>query len=128
MEVKKDLKYSKEHECVRVDEKTIYIGITDYAQDSLGDVVFVELPEVGDTFDADDEFAVVESVKAASDIYAPASGTVIEINEELEDMPELVNEAPYESWFIAMEIDDLSKLDSLMDWEEYQKFCEEEEA
>ncbi|HHW71365.1 MAG TPA: glycine cleavage system protein GcvH [Clostridiales bacterium] len=128
MEIKENLKYSRDHEWVKIEGDKVYIGITDYAQDSLGDVVFVELPEVGDTFDAGDDFAVVESVKAASDIYTPVSGTVVEINEELENMPEMVNEAPYESWFIALEIDDPSELDSLMDWEEYQKFCEEEEA
>ena len=89
-------------------------------------MVFVELPEVGEEFDAEEAFGVVESVKAASDVYVPISGTVVEVNEELEDMPEKVNEEPYESWFIAMEIEDTSELDSLMDWEAYRKFCEEE--
>ncbi len=126
MEVREDLKYSKDHEWIKIEGNKIYIGITDYAQDSLGDVVFVELPEVGEEFDAEEAFGVVESVKAASDVYVPISGTVVEVNEELEDMPEKVNEEPYESWFIAMEIEDTSELDSLMDWEAYRKFCEEE--
>lgn len=126
MEVRKDLKYSKDHEWVRVEEDKVYVGITDYAQDSLGDVVFVELSEVGEELSVGDAFGVVESVKAASDVYSPVVGTIVEVNEELMDMPEKINEEPYESWFIALDVEDIDELDALMDWETYEKFCEEE--
>lgn len=126
MQNKEELKFSKDHEWVNVDGDRAYVGITDYAQDSLGDIVFLELAEEGDELSAGDEFGVVESVKAASDIYAPVSGTVVEVNEDLLDAPEEINANPYESWFIAIEIEDTSELDELLDWEAYEKFCEEE--
>jgi len=126
MKVIEGLKYSKDHEWVKVDGNKAIIGITDYAQDSLGDVVFVDLPEPGETVNAGDAAAVVESVKAAADIYSPVSGTIIEVNTELEGSPELINEDPYQNWIIVVEINDASELDSLMDAEEYERFCKEE--
>jgi len=126
MKVIEGLKYSKDHEWVKVDGNKAIIGITDYAQDSLGDVVFVDLPEPGETVNAGDAAAVVESVKAAADIYSPVSGTIIEVNTELEGSPELINEDPYQNWIIVVEINDASELDFLMDAEEYERFCKEE--
>ena len=103
-EVPEDLSYTKDHEWVLIeDDGNVKVGITDYAQDSLSDVVFVELPEVGDEFSKDDAMAVAESVKAASDIYAPISGTIVALNEKLEESPELVNESPYDfGWMVIM--------------------------
>ena len=124
-----DLKYAETHEWLRQDgDGLITIGITDYAQDSLGDVVYVELPEVGDQLSAQDEAGAVESVKAASDIYAPVSGEVIAINEELEDAPETINESPYaDGWFFQMRMSDPSELDSLLNAEQYITTTEEED-
>lgn len=111
-----DLKYSKDHEWTKVEGDIVTIGIDDYAQDQLGEVVFVELPEVGDTFSEGDEFGTVESVKAVSEMYIPVSGEITEVNEALEDAPELVNNSPYEEgWIIKVKADDLSELDKLMD-------------
>lgn len=121
------LKYSKDHEWVKIDGDRAYIGITDHAQESLGDIVFVELPEVDVKLDAGDQLAVVESVKAASDVYSPISGTVIEVNEELDASPELINENAYDSWIAILSIKDVSELDELMDETEYEKFCAEED-
>ncbi|WP_129721809.1 glycine cleavage system protein GcvH [Xylanivirga thermophila] len=121
------LKYSKDHEWVKIDGDRAYIGITDHAQKSLGDIVFVELPEVDVELDAGDQLAVVESVKAASDVYSPISGTVIEVNEELDASPELINENAYDSWIAILSIKDVSELDELMDETEYEKFCKEED-
>lgn len=121
-----ELKYSKEHEWVKLEGDRAYIGITDYAQDSLGDIVFVELPEEGEELEAGDVLGAVESVKAASDIYAPISGKVVEVNEELEDAPEMINEEPYEAWIAVLEISDPSELEDLLSAEEYEKLCEEE--
>ncbi len=124
--VPSDLKYSKEHEWVRIDGNRVTIGITDYAQDSLGDIVFVELPAVGDTLEKDDTFGVVESVKAASDIFTPLSGKVVEVNEALEEAPETINNDPYgEGWIVVLELSDPSELDDLLSAEEYQAFLEE---
>lgn len=118
-------KYDQEHEWVRVEGDEAIIGISDYAQDQLSDVVYVELPEVGDTFDKGDIFAVVESVKAASDVYMPISGDILEINEALEDSPELVNEDPFgEAWFVRVSMADPGELDELMDVDEYKEFVE----
>jgi len=118
-------KYDKEHEWIRVEGDEGVIGISDYAQDQLSDVVYVELPEVGDSFERGDVFAVVESVKAASDVYMPVGGEVLEINEELEDMPELVNQDPYgEAWFVRIAIADPAELDDLMDADAYRAFVE----
>ena len=128
MEFPEELKYTEEHEWVLVEDDIVTIGITDFAQDSLGDVVFVELPEVGATLEAGKPFGVVESVKAVSDIYAPVSGEVVEVNEELPDAPETINTSPYEDgWMIKVKLSDKSQLDDLLDADEYQDFIEEEE-
>lgn len=123
-----DLKYASSHEWARRDEDgNITVGITDHAQDALGDVVFVELPEVGAQFDAGDEAGVVESVKAASDVYAPVSGEVLEINSKLEDDPEMVNAEPYgDGWFYRLKPGDLAELDNLMSAEDYKAQCDNE--
>lgn len=126
MKVIEGLKYAKGHEWVRMEGNRAYIGITDFAQDELGDIVFIELPEVGTDVEVDDILGSIESVKAASDIYAPVSGTVVEVNEELEGSPELVNEEPFESWIAVIEVNDTGELDDLMDADAYEKFCEEE--
>jgi glycine cleavage system H protein len=116
-------KYSEEHEWVRVEGGEGVIGITDYAQDQLSDVVYVELPEVGDVFEKGDILATVESVKTASDVYMPVGGEVLEINEALEDSPELVNKDPYgQAWFVRIAIDDPAELDDLMDAGAYKAF------
>ncbi|MDH3994079.1 MAG: glycine cleavage system protein GcvH [Gammaproteobacteria bacterium] len=123
-----ELKYASSHEWARLEEDgTVTIGITDHAQDALGDVVFVELPDVGTTLAAAEEAGVVESVKAASDIYAPIAGEVIAINEKLEDEPETVNSDPYnDGWFYKLQPADSSELDALMSAEDYALQCEEE--
>ena len=126
MKVIEGLYYSKEHEWVRVEGDKAYIGITDYAQKALGDIVFVELPEMDLEISRDDDFAVVESIKAASDIYSPISGKVIGINESLEDEPEGLNEDPYKNYIVILLLNDDSELDELMSAEEYEKFCHEE--
>ena len=118
-------KYHEEHEWVRVEGSEGVIGISDYAQEQLSDVVYVELPEVGDTFERGEILAVVESVKAASDVYMPVGGEILEINEELEDSPELVNQDPYgEAWFVRFGIADPAELDDLMDAEGYKAYVE----
>ncbi len=123
-----DLKYASSHEWVRVEGDIATVGITDHAQDALGDVVYVELPEVGDHLDAGDEAGVVESVKAASDIYSPISGEVIEINEELADSPETINKDAYhDGWFYKLRISDADELEDLLTAEEYQASVEEDE-
>ena len=125
MNFPKELKYSRTHEWVRFQEDgTAYIGITDYAQDQLGDLVFVNLPSAGDTLQAGESFADVESVKAVSDVNAPVSGTVKEVNEALADAPEKMNEAPYDAWFVLAE--DITDTDGLMTAEEYEAFIAEE--
>ena len=111
-----ELKYSKDHEWAKVDGDIVTVGIDDYAQDQLGEVVFVEVPEVGDTFSKGDEFGTVESVKAVSEIYLPVSGEIVEVNEGLEDAPELVNNSPYEEgWIVKVKAEDLSELDTMLD-------------
>lgn len=123
-----DLKYAKTHEWARVEGDIVTVGITDHAQDALGDVVYVELPEVGDQLHAADEAGVVESVKAASDVYAPVSGEVIEINEDLEDAPETINGDPYgDGWFYKLKLKDAAELDDLLDGAGYQESLEGEE-
>jgi glycine cleavage system H protein len=125
MKIDPGFKYHEEHEWVRVEGDEAVIGISDYAQDQLSDVVYVELPEVGDTFEQGDVFAVVESVKAASDVYMPVSGEILEVNEVLEDSPELVNQDPYgEAWFVRIAMADLSELEGLMDAEAYKAYLE----
>jgi glycine cleavage system H protein len=126
MKVVKGLYYTEDHEWVKVDGEEAYVGIADFAQDSLGDIVYVELPDVDDEFDKEEAFSAVESVKAAADIYMPVDGKVIEINEELLDDPALLNQDPYENWMIKIEMTDKSQLDDLMTSEEYEKFLDEE--
>ncbi len=118
--------YSKSHEYVTVDGTTGFIGISDYAQNALGNVVYVDMPEQGDDIEAGEEFGAVESVKAASDLFAPVSGAVLDINEQLIDNPRLINEDAMANWIIKIEITDPSQLDDLMDEEEYKAFCESE--
>lgn len=121
-----ELKYASSHEWARLEEDgTVTVGISYHAQDSLGDVVFVELPEVGAEYSAGDEAAVVESVKAASDIYAPVSGEIIAVNESLDESPEAVNEYPYsDGWFFRMKPSDVSELENLLSAEDYDAECE----
>jgi glycine cleavage system H protein len=118
------LYYSESHEYVRVEGDFGYIGITDYAQNALGNVVYVDMPDVDDEVSAGEEFGAVESVKAASDLMSPVTGVVVEVNEALEDQPELVNQDAYENWIIKVEISDKSELDNLMDAKAYAAFCE----
>jgi glycine cleavage system H protein len=128
MKIDSDLLYSQDHEWVRVEGEEVVLGISDYAQDQLSDVVYVELPEEGDTFERGDVLAVVESVKTASDVYTPVTGEILEINEALEDSPELVNEDPYgEAWFVRISLENRSELDELMDADAYKAFIEEHE-
>lgn len=128
-EIPSELKYARTHEWARLEEDgTVTVGITDHAQDALGDVVFVEQPEVGAQVAAQEEAGVVESVKAASDIYAPVGGKVIAVNDTLEDAPENVNEDPYgDGWFFKIEPDDTAELDELMDAEGYGEMLESEQ-
>ena len=121
-----DLKFLSSHEWARVEsDGTITIGISDHAQDLLGDIVFVELPEVGQSVDAENDTAIVESVKAASDIYSPLSGEIIEVNSLLEDQPEIINSSPYENgWFFKLTPSDLGELDNLLSPEDYSEVCE----
>jgi glycine cleavage system H protein len=127
MEFPEELKYTEDHEWVQVEGDLIIVGISDFAQDALGDIVFVELPEVGATVTAGKAFGVVESVKAVSDVYAPVSGTVEEINEELPEAPEIINTSPYgDGWMIKIRITDPGQLDGLMDVAEYQAHIAEE--
>lgn len=122
-----DLRYAKDHEWARRENGKVRVGITHYAQDELGDVVFVDLPRVGDQVQAGDAFAVVESVKAVSDIFAPVSGTVVEVNEALNDTPELINSSPYgDGWIAVIEMDNPAELDELMDAEAYRRQVEGE--
>lgn len=122
----KDLRYSEEHEWVKVEGKLVRVGITHFAQAELGDIVFVELPEVGDEVSADEPFGSVESVKTVSELYAPVSGKVVEINEGLNDNPEYVNESPYEkAWMIVIEAKDISEVDQLLTPEQYEEMIKE---
>lgn len=122
-----ELRYSKEHEWVRVEGNKAYIGITYFAQSELGDIVFVELPSVGDEVVQDSSFGSVESVKTVSELYAPVSGKVLEVNAELEDSPELVNESPYEkAWMIVVELEDPSQVDGLLAADEYENMVKED--
>ena len=121
------IKYTREHEWIRIEGDSAIVGITFYAQEQLGDVVFVELPEANTSADKGAEVAVVESVKAASDIYAPVTGTIIESNNELSERPELINEDPEnDGWFFKMQLSDPSELDDLLDEADYQAFIQEE--
>ncbi len=125
MNIPDDLRYSTDHEWIRRDGNVITIGITDYAQDSLGDVVFVEQPEVGQEVAASDTFTEVESTKSVSDIYAPVSGTITEVNAALEDQPELLNSDPYgEGWICRIEMSDTAQFDALLDAAAYRQLTE----
>ena len=115
-----DIKYSQDHEWVRIEGDTVVIGITDYAQDQLGDIVYVEMPPVGDTLARGDEFGTVESVKAVSELFLPVGGEVLKVNADLEDTPELVNQDPYvKGWMVGIKPEDPSEIDGLMDKEAY---------
>ena len=121
MNVPDNLKYSKEHEWVKVEGDTAIVGVTDFAQSELGDIVFVEIDTVGDTIDADEVFGTIEAVKTVSDLFMPAGGEVLELNEKLEDEPELVNSDPYgDGWLIKVKLSDASQLDNLMDAAAYK--------
>jgi glycine cleavage system H protein len=126
-EIKEGLYYSDEHEWVRVDGENAYIGITDYAQHQLGDIVFVELPDLDSEFDAEESIGVIESVKAVSDMHTPVSGTVTAVNEGLDDAPESLNNNPYEEHIVVIKMSDKSELEKLMDAKGYADFCEQEE-
>ena len=117
------LYYSESHEYVKIEGDFAYVGITDYAQNALGNVVYVDLPEVDDEVEADEDFGAVESVKAESDLISPVTGTVVEVNEALEDKPELLNENPFENWIIKVKLSDTAEIDNLMDAQSYEDFC-----
>ena len=121
------LYYSESHEYVRVEGEYGYVGITDYAQHALGNVVYVDMPEVDDEVEADEDFGAVESVKAASDLISPVSGTVVEVNEALEDAPELLNQDAFENWIIKVQLSDKAELDNLMDAAAYEEHCKNED-
>lgn len=124
--IEDDLFYTRDDEWVRVDGDEAVVGVSDYAQDSLSDIVYLELPDVGESFDEGDSFGVIESVKAAADLYMPVGGEVLEVNETLLDEPEAVNEDPYgKAWMVRIKMSDKSQLDSLMDADAYRKYCEE---
>ena len=123
------LKYTKEHEWAQIDGTRVVVGITDFAQEELGDVVFVELPEVGASVEAMASFGVVESVKAVSDLFSPISGEVVEVNSTLEDRPELINEAPYgDGWIIVIEASDTSEFNDLLSSQDYQDYLQQEHS
>ncbi len=127
MKIDPNCRYAKSHEWIRVEGKEGVVGITDYAQNELSDIVYVELPEPGDSFEQGEVYSTVESVKAASDCYLPVTGEILAVNEALADSPELVNSDPYgEGWFIRLKIANPAELDDLMDAKAYQAFCEEE--
>lgn len=127
MSTPKELRYSEEHEWVKVEGERVRVGITEFAQHELGDIVFVELPEVGTEISADEPFGSVESVKTVSELYAPVSGKIVEVNEDLNDNPEFVNESPYEkAWMIVVEMSDSSELDKLLTAEQYEEMINED--
>lgn len=127
MKTLSELSYSNDHEWVKVQGNKAYVGISDYAQHALGDIVFVELPEIDSEFTSGDVFGVIESVKAASDMNIPLSGKVLEINENIVDNPELVNEDSYENWMLVIEIANKEELNELMNEEQYKEYCSKEE-
>lgn len=127
MSTPKDLRYSKEHEWVKVEDGKVRIGITHFAQSELGDIVFVELPQIGDEIQLNEPFGSVESVKTVSELYAPISGKVVEVNSELEDNPEYVNDSPYEkAWMIVVEPSDISEVEALLTPEQYDELIDAE--
>lgn len=122
-----DVKYHKEHTWVKVSGKKATVGITDYAQDALGDIVYIDLPEPDTTVEANSELSEIESTKATSSVISPVSGTIIEVNDDLSESPEIINEEPYgKGWIAVLEIEDMSELDNLMDSSDYEKYIEEE--
>ena len=127
MSIPKQLRYSEEHEWVQVEGNQVIIGITDFAQHELGDIVFVELPEVGATIAADEPFGSVESVKTVSELYAPVAGKIVAVNEDLNDKPELVNESPYEgAWMVKVELEDAGQVDNLLTAEQYEEMINQD--
>lgn len=122
------LKFSKTHEWVKAEGNIATIGLTDFAQDQLGDIVYAEPEPEGTVVELEGIIGTVESVKAASDLYSPVSGEIVEANFEIEDEPEMINQAPWETWFVKIEMDDLSQLDVLLDQDAYDEFCKEEQA
>ncbi len=127
MNIPSELKYSREHEWIRVEDSLATIGITDYAQEELGDIVNVELPDEGSEIHKDESFGAVESVKASSEVFSPLSGKIVEVNEPLMDAPEMINEDPYdEGWMVKIELSDSSELDDLLDAEGYEQYVKEE--
>ncbi|WP_417336924.1 glycine cleavage system protein GcvH [Halobacteriovorax marinus] len=122
--VPKELKYTTDHEWAQLEGDIVTVGITDFAQSSLGDIVFVELPEVGDELSKEDSFGVVESIKSVSDLYSPLAGEVVEVNSELVDSPESCNESPYGSWMIKLKVESADEFNSLMTPEAYSEHCE----
>jgi glycine cleavage system H protein len=128
MEIPEDLKYSREHEWALVEENVATVGITDFAQEQLGDIVFVELPAVGDKVAKDEPVGVIESVKAVSDIYAPVSGIVVEINDDLPESPEMINDDPYgDGWIVKIEFDDPTDLDDLLGSDAYEEYLADQQ-
>ncbi|CFX18489.1 Glycine cleavage H-protein, subgroup [Syntrophomonas zehnderi OL-4] len=125
MNIPQDLLYTNDHEWVRVDGEQAYVGITDFAQDNMGDIVYVEMPEIDDEIAAGDQIAVIESVKAVSSIFCPVGGTIIEINDALESAPELLNEDPYENYVAIVKMDNQDDLDQLLSPAAYEKLCAE---
>jgi glycine cleavage system H protein len=127
MAIPNDLYYAKTHEWLKIDEEIATVGITDFAQNQLSDITFVELPDVGREVEAGDEVAVVESVKAASDIYSPVAGTIVEVNANLEDSPDMINASPYEAgWLFKIELRKEEDVDNLMSAEEYAELCNDD--
>jgi glycine cleavage system H protein len=124
MKIEQGMYYTQEHEWIKTDGDKAYIGITDYAQEAMGDIVYVELPEVGDALKQKDQCGVLESVKAAADMFMPVSGTVIEVNNELEDSPELLNTSPFETYIFVIEDYSAEELETLMDYQAYKTYCE----
>lgn len=118
-----ELKYSKEHEWAKIEDGVATIGITDFAQSSLGDIVFIELPEVDRVLAKDETFGVVESIKSVSDLFSPLSGVVIEINSDMEDSPEAFNESPYDSWILKLKLNDLDQIETMLTAKKYAEFC-----
>ncbi len=120
-----NLKYTKEHEWAALNDGVVTVGITDFAQSSLGDIVFVELPSIGEEISKDSTFGVVESIKSASDLYSPVTGEVVEINEALTDSPDMLNNSPYDSWMVKIKITDTSEFENLLSDQDYAPLCEE---
>jgi glycine cleavage system H protein len=127
VKVPEELLYSKEHEWIRVEGKSVFVGITDFAQDHLGDIVYVEIPAIGKSFHTGDVLCVVESVKAVADVYAPVSGSVLEVNGDLDTAPERLNQDPYGNFIAKMSLDDVSELAVLLSPEAYRAFCQDQE-